>query len=661
MFKKDLLIRILTVSIATASAVAPIMPAYAAETEETGGEKAEKTEESAGSSTEGLEAEDGGAEKEATAKEGGDAPAQEAPAGTTAEEAVPTEEPGQKQTNPESSMAEALNRQRTMVADDDIMKISIGYQFDDGSFDEWQGGTGFVVGSRYILTRQILADLSTQNSLYSKILSNRGENYKRIGTNLQNEKETQEHMKCFITDINGNDIPINRITVKSGLALIETSKVMDMPAVVFADPKKVSLPAGTIVNAKSAGNAVGKCVVNTFQGTVVVKEGQESGFTFIAEGDSGNAIGAPVYDKNGHILGMVSGDSDGMSCFSIKSLETFLTTNGINFRAIEQIEAENQTYDQETSEQDVKDAEDVVSDKTKLEEAIERAQAVKEKDYTPESYAAMKEAFNEAVRVDANLEATQEQVDSAAAALNEKIDALEPAGFLKTIAGGFMESGFVTALSIILALIASAAVVAVKIVLPNAKGGKGVSIRGALKKKTAGGKKTQKKKDQEEEDNEGLPLAEWDDEDEDMDITIRPKGTAKRLPNDYDPGIEYDEEDESPEVLDDDPEGTGDTVYLKREAYLVREETGKIVPISKNDFLIGKERSKVDYCISGNNTVSRQHCTIKVKSGKYYIEDNDSANYTRVNGKRIRPYANAHIENGDRITISDVDFIFHIK
>ena len=154
MFKKDLLIRILTVSIATASAVAPIMPAYAAETEETGGEKAEKTEESAGSGTEGLEAEDGGAEKEATAKEGGDAPAQEAPAGTTAEEAVPAEEPGQKQADPESSMAEALNKQRTMVADDDIMKISIGYQFDDGSFDEWQGGTGFVVGSRYILTNE---------------------------------------------------------------------------------------------------------------------------------------------------------------------------------------------------------------------------------------------------------------------------------------------------------------------------------------------------------------------------------------------------------------------------------------------------------------------------------------------------------------------------
>ena len=48
-----------------------------------------------------------------------------------------------------------------MVADDDILLIRIGYEFDDGSFDEWMRGTGFIVGPRYILTRQSLIDTAS--------------------------------------------------------------------------------------------------------------------------------------------------------------------------------------------------------------------------------------------------------------------------------------------------------------------------------------------------------------------------------------------------------------------------------------------------------------------------------------------------------------------
>ena len=77
--------------------------------------------------------------------------------------------------------------------------------------------------------------------------------------------------------------------------------------------------------------------------------------------------------------------------------------------------------------------------------------------------------------------------------------------------------------------------------------------------------------------------------------------------------------------------------------------------------MIGKERKKVDYCISGNPTVSRQHCTVSLIEGSYYIEDNDSANYTLVNGKRIKPYTKALIEDGDEITLSNEKFIFHRK
>ena len=639
MFRKDLLIRLLAASLAVSLIAAPAV-SFATETEKTaeevkeGNEENEKKEENSKNASTGVTAEEV-------------APAEE-PKPEENPEAKPESEPS----SPDGSMAEALNRQRTMVADDDIMMIRIGYEFDDGSFDEWMRGAGFVVGSRYIITRQILADLSTQNSLYARILNNRGESYRRIGTNLQNEKETQEHMKCYVTDIDGRDVAIRGITVKNGLALLETSNVMDMPAVVFADPQKADLGEGKIVNAKSVGDAPDKCVVNTFQGRIVIKEGQGSGFSFIPEGESANAVGAPVYDKRGHILGMVSGDSDGMSCFSINSLQTFLTTNGVKFRAIEQIEAEDKARDQENSESDIQEAEEVVADKSGLEAAIDRARAVEEKDYTPESYAEMKSALEEAVRVDADLEATQEQVDEATGALNGKLDALEYAGFFKKLVN---REGFPIILGVILAVIAAGIVAFVKLGLPKAGG------RASWKK--AGRSAKEKKTAIQEEENDDLPgpyTEPWEDDEDDMDITRRPKGKAKRRPDDYDPGIEYAEEEESSDLLDDN-DGSGDTMLLKKEAYLIREENGKVIPIKKNNFMIGKERKKVDYCISGDETVSRHHCTIRTMGGKYYIEDNDSSNYTRVNGKRLRPYANAHIEDGDRIRISEIDFIFHTK
>ena len=75
----------------------------------------------------------------------------------------------------------------------------------------------------------------------------------------------------------------------------------------------------------------------------------------------------------------------------------------------------------------------------------------------------------------------------------------------------------------------------------------------------------------------------------------------------------------------------------------------------------GKERKKVDYCIFGNPTVSRHHCTISMAENRYYIEDNDSANYTLVNGKRIKPYTKVLIEDGDEITLSNESFVFHGK
>ena len=615
--RKQVAIRILALGL-SAAVLTPQAVAMAAEAE-----TQESAEDKSGEEEKKEEKEE---KKEPEKKE------ESAAAETTEAAPAPAVEPDQGS----SSMAEALQTQRTMVADDDIMMLRIGYMFDDGSFDEWQRGTGFVVGNRYILTRQIMADCTTQNALYQKILKERGESYKRIGVNLTNEDDTQAHIRCLITDIEGKDIAISDITVKSGLALVVTKDVMEMPAVVFANAKAVDLSEGTVINVKSVGSANDRCVVNTFQGKVVVKEGQESGYAFNATGDPAFPVGAPAYDKNGHILGMVSGDGTPLTCFTINSLETFLTTNGVKYRTIEQIEAESSIYDQKTSESDINQAESVVADKEALEALIDKAQAANEKDYTAESYAAMQEVLETAIRIDANMEVSQQEVDAAAEKLEEAYNALESKGFFKTL---MRKLSSVNKKKIAVIAGAIAAVIALLAIL-----GKKVP---ALKKK-------ENNSDRKKEASGG--------DDDEMDITKRPGGTAKRKPGDYDDGIDYMDEAEHDGFLDDDDDdGSDDTQLLKKEAYLVREENGKMIGITKNNFTIGKERKKVDYCISGNPTVSRHHCTIRMIGDMYYIEDNDSANYTFVNGKRLKPYGNAHIEDGDKIRLSNVDFVFHTK
>jgi len=122
-----------------------------------------------------------------------------------------------------------------------------------------------------------------------------------------------------------------------------------------------------------------------------------------------------------------------------------------------------------------------------------------------------------------------------------------------------------------------------------------------------------------------------------------------------------------PEILTQrqqyDPVGSEETTVLS-DGYLVRKSTGEQVPlpekIDKNHpFTIGKEYGKVNYVISGDSTVSRQHASIYRVGTSYYIEDNQSRNHTYVDGEAIQPYRKALLEDGVTIRLSDVEFVFH--
>ena len=75
-------------------------------------------------------------------------------------------------------------------------------------------------------------------------------------------------------------------------------------------------------------------------------------------------------------------------------------------------------------------------------------------------------------------------------------------------------------------------------------------------------------------------------------------------------------------------------------------------------FHIGKERSYVDYCISGNPTISRSHADIINKNGQFYIVDNNSTNHTYVNGEMIPSNTEIPLSHGAKIRLSNEEFEF---
>ena len=111
----------------------------------------------------------------------------------------------------------------------------------------------------------------------------------------------------------------------------------------------------------------------------------------------------------------------------------------------------------------------------------------------------------------------------------------------------------------------------------------------------------------------------------------------------------------SPPVAEPEPEIVPEPV---QPAKLVRRSTGESVVIDKDTFVIGKERARVNFCVTENKTVSRVHATILRKTDGYYITDNDSTNKTYINGTQIPALTEIKLVSGDVLKLSNEEFDF---
>ena len=111
--------------------------------------------------------------------------------------------------------------------------------------------------------------------------------------------------------------------------------------------------------------------------------------------------------------------------------------------------------------------------------------------------------------------------------------------------------------------------------------------------------------------------------------------------------------------------GAGETSVLgggamQPAAVLTRRRNNESVRITKPQFVIGRERQRVDFCIPDNDSVGRTHASIICKGGIYYIIDKNSKNFTFVNGNKISPNQEVKLNSGDKIKLADEEFDFQV-
>lgn len=105
------------------------------------------------------------------------------------------------------------------------------------------------------------------------------------------------------------------------------------------------------------------------------------------------------------------------------------------------------------------------------------------------------------------------------------------------------------------------------------------------------------------------------------------------------------------------------TVYLNANrngspAVLKRIRTGETVTIEKEELVLGKDVNSVDYCVSGNSTVSRVHARIIKRNNQYFVIDHNSMNHTYVNNMQITAGIEIPLQSGCSIRLSDEEFQF---
>lgn len=93
--------------------------------------------------------------------------------------------------------------------------------------------------------------------------------------------------------------------------------------------------------------------------------------------------------------------------------------------------------------------------------------------------------------------------------------------------------------------------------------------------------------------------------------------------------------------------------------YLVRTKNQDYIELRTEEVLLGRSEELCNYVIRDNCTVGRCHATILPGQEVCTLVDNNSLNGTFLNGQRVETGKAYALQTGDRIQLSNEEFIFY--
>lgn len=529
---------------------------------------------------------------------------------------------------------------------DGILQVYLAYVDDNGTRTLLYGGTCFLINEEYVLSNYHIFNLDE--------VDNSGVTKREAIMNMLNLDElpnNDPHLKVFVYA--NRDMSVEATiheSVQSSamdfVALKLSDKIYDRQPLVLGDSSimkqqdvvyALGFPSDSIEN-KEFNTKADVSVVDGTISKVTVREKADV-FEHTAPLNSGNS-GGPLLNALNEVIGIntfIYGNNVGTKSYTVQinalksALDTFgiAYTDGVHDRAAldggavaSSAGTVNQSGSNDTADTDTEEQNQALL--TELNNEISRAKAMDTEGYTEESVQVLNDTIESAEDVAASTDATEAQIQTAIDDVRAAVDGLEEQSGLNII----LIAGIGAAVLIIVIIII------VVIVLATS---------GKKKKANAAG-------------GGNVPPV----------PPVQPVQNPQPMhqPQMYAPGngtVPQAEGAGETTLLDS---GAGETTLLSGAgggAYLIRKKNGEKIMITSQNFAIGKERRRVNYCISDNTSVSRFHAVITKKGSDYYIADQKSSNFTFVNGVQLSPYKETLLTDRSTIKLSDEEFEFHLS
>lgn len=505
-----------------------------------------------------------------------------------------------------------------------ILQVMLAYEDDDGQRSYYSAGTCFLINEEYVITNKHIFDLDTR-IVPDASRPNESFTIRELiiaGEGLDELADNDPHLKLYVfanrdTNVEATVHENAQSDVLDFAALKLSEKIYGRDPLVLGDSDAISqrdnvyaygFPADSIQNK----NFNTKDDVSISSGIIskVTVTGSVDIIEHTAQLDNGNS-GGPLLNDAGEVVGINEFIVDQKNySIQINVIKEILDTWGIPY----------------PDKPELGPAELTVED---LQSAISDAKALNMDDYTTESAKAFQDAIAEAETVAASspdtaaIESAINKLDAARSQL-EKVPEQE----IETTEEGpnMLLIGGIIAIVVIVIVV----IVIILIVVNSKKKTKKQQIPPAQQKTTP-------------------PVS-----------PISPTPAAQPVSPVQPTGYPEAQGAGETTLLDS---GAGETTLLGGNmggAYLIRKKNGEKIAITSQNFAIGKERRRVNYCISDNTSVSRYHVVITKKGPDYYAADQKSSNFTFINGVQLSPYQETLLTDRSTLKISDEEFEFHI-